>query len=150
LPAATLARPLQPVSPMALWPLGVYALAAIAVVAGMIGLSHALGERGRTGVTNQPYESGVRPTGEARARVSIPFYLVAVFFVVFDIEVVLVITWALVAREAGMSGYLGIAVFAGLLLVSLLYLVRSGGLEWGGRRNRPGGPRGTGVREVWV
>lgn len=117
---------------MTLWPLGIFALAAVAVAAGMIFLARVLGERHREAATLEPYESGVRITGSARARFSIHFYLIAVFFVIFDLEVALIVAWALVAREVGWVGYAEIAVFIGVLLVALGYLWRNRALDWGG------------------
>lgn len=119
-----------------LWPFGVYALAAAGIAAGMIALSHVLGERHREATTTDPYESGIEVTGSARARFSIRFYLVAVFFVIFDLEVAVIVAWAVVAREVGWRGYAELATFVGVLLIALLYLWRNGGLDWGNEPQR--------------
>jgi NADH-quinone oxidoreductase subunit A len=97
----------------------------------MIGLSWVLGER-RTGRTRgEPYESGIAPTGTAWIRFDIKYFLVAVFFVIFDVESIFIFAWAVVARDAGLEGYLAIAVFIGVLMAALCYLWRMGALEWG-------------------
>jgi NADH-quinone oxidoreductase subunit A len=114
-----------------LWPLAVYAVAAFCLVASMIGLSWVLGER-RTGrARGEPYESGLAPTGTAWIRFDIKYFLVAVFFVIFDVESIFIFAWAVVARDAGLEGYLAVAIFIGVLMAALCYLWRMGALEWG-------------------
>ena len=114
-----------------LWPLAVYVVAAFGLVASMIGLSYVLGER-RTGrARGEPYESGLAPTGTAWIRFDIKYFLVAVFFVIFDVESIFIFAWAVVARDAGLEGYLAIAIFIGVLMAALCYLWRMGALEWG-------------------
>lgn len=121
--------------PTVLWPLVVFTLAALGVVGGMIGLSALLGERHRARSRNEPYESGVPPTGATGGRLSIRFYLVAVFFVIFDLEAVFLLAWAIAVEDAGWTGFVEIVVFVAILLVALLYLWRQGALDWG---TRPG------------
>ena len=114
-----------------LWPLAVYVAAAFGLVVSMIGLSYLLGER-RTGrARGEPYESGLAPTGTAWIRFDIKYFLVAVFFVIFDVESIFVFAWAVVARDAGLEAYLAIAIFIGVLMAALCYLWRMGALEWG-------------------
>jgi NADH-quinone oxidoreductase subunit A len=115
----------------ALWPMAVYFVAVIALAAAMIGLSYVLGQRHRGRQTDEPYESGIVPTGSARLRFDVKFYLIAVFFVVFDLESVFIFGWAVAFRELGWAGYAGIAFFIGTLLAALVYLWRLGALEWG-------------------
>jgi NADH-quinone oxidoreductase subunit A len=114
-----------------LWPLAVYAVAVIVLVAGMIGVSYVLGQRHHERETGDPYESGIVSTGSARVRLSVKFYLVAVFFVIFDLEAVFLFAWAVAARELGWVGYAEALVFIGILVAALAYLWRSGGLDWG-------------------
>ena len=114
-----------------LWPLVVYATIAILTAAGMLGLSHVLGERHRERATGEPYESGIVSTGSARLRLSAKFYLVAVFFVIFDLETVFIFAWAVAARESGWAGYIEILVFIVILTAGLVYLWRLGALDWG-------------------
>ena len=122
--------PDAPVTP-ATWPLVVYFGTVVVIVAGMLSLSYVLGERHRQRTTGEPYESGMPPTGSARLRYDVKFYLVATFFVVFDLEAVFLFAWAVAARELGWSGYIEVAIFIGVLLAALVYLWRTGALEWG-------------------
>jgi NADH-quinone oxidoreductase subunit A len=114
-----------------LWPLLVYFALVILIVAGMLALSHALGQRHHDRSTATPYESGIVPEGTARLRLSARFYLIAMFFVVFDIEAVFIFTWAVVARDAGWTGFWEILVFIVILAAALVYLWRVRALDWG-------------------
>ncbi|HEU4618199.1 MAG TPA: NADH-quinone oxidoreductase subunit A [Gammaproteobacteria bacterium] len=115
----------------ALAALAVYFGAVLALVAVVLGASAALGERHRDLATGEPFESGIVPVQPARIRLRAKFYIVAMLFVIFDVEAVYVITWALVAREGGWPAYIEVVVFVGLLLAALAYLWRLGALEWG-------------------
>ncbi|MEW6530698.1 MAG: NADH-quinone oxidoreductase subunit A [Thermodesulfobacteriota bacterium] len=97
-------------------------------------LTFLLGERHRERATGEPYESGMVITGSARLRFNVQFYLIAVFFVIFDLEALFIFAWAVGLRELGWAGYIEIAVFIGLLFVALIYLWRVGGLELTTRR----------------
>lgn len=122
-----------------LWPLVVYFALVIVIVAGMVGLSYILGERHKDRQTGEPYESGIVSTGSARMRFDARFYLVAMFFVIFDLESVFIFAWAVALREAGWAGYVEILVFIGVLVAVLIYLWRLGALDWGTvRRQKPG------------
>jgi NADH-quinone oxidoreductase subunit A len=114
-----------------LWPLAVYAVAALCLVAAMIGFSWLLGERHAGRTTGEPYESGLAPTGAAWIRFDIKYFLVAVFFVIFDVESIFIFAWAVTARDAGLEGYLAIVIFIGVLMAALCYLWRMGALDWG-------------------
>jgi NADH-quinone oxidoreductase subunit A len=116
---------------VSLWPLVVYFFAVIFLAAAMIGLSHVLGQRHQERATVQPYESGIVSTGTARVRLSAKFYLIAMFFVIFDLETVFIFAWAVSAREAGWGGYVEVLVFIVILLAALVYLWRLGALDWG-------------------
>lgn len=116
---------------MTLWPLAVYAGGALFLVGTLLLLSWGLGERHRGEVREEPYESGILPTGGGRGRFSVKFYLVAVFFVLFDLEAVFLFAWALVAAEVGWAGLVEALIFMGVLLAALLYLARDGALDWG-------------------
>lgn len=114
-----------------LWPLVVYVAMVVLLVAGMMALSHVLGERGRRDrATVEPFESGIVPLGYARFRLSIKFYLVAMFFVIFDLEAVFLYAWAVSVREVGWAGYAEALVFIGILVAALVYLWRLGALDW--------------------
>jgi len=96
----------------------------------MIGLSALLGQRHRQRTTGDPYESGMVPTGSARLRFDVKFYLMAMFFVIFDMEAVFIYAWAVSARHLGWVGYVEILLFIGFLLLALFYLWRVGALNW--------------------
>jgi NADH-quinone oxidoreductase subunit A len=121
---------------VAVWPLGVYLAAAILLALAMLAVSYVLGERHSERTTGVPYESGVMPTGSSRVRYPTRFYLVAVFFVIFDLEAAFVLAWAVAVRELGWSGYVEMLVFVGVLLAALAYLWRQGALDWRTQRQR--------------
>lgn len=114
-----------------LWPLLVYFVAVIALVLTMLGLSYLLGERRANAATNDAFESGVVSVGDAQGRISVDFYLIAIFFVIFDLETVFIFAWAIAFFELGWQGYFAILVFVAVLVVALVYEWRSGALEWG-------------------
>jgi NADH-quinone oxidoreductase subunit A len=126
--------PVPPIDNQPLWPLAVYFAAIVVIVAVMIGLSYALGQRHRERATAEPYESGVAATGTARVRFDIKFYLVAVFFLIFDLEAAFLYAWAVAVRETGWAGYAEVLVFTGVLAAALAYLWRLGALDWGKRK----------------
>jgi len=113
-----------------LWPLGVYFIAVLALISAMIALSHFLGERHREKQTTEPYESGIASTGEARVRFDVKFYLIAMFFVIFDLEAVFIFAWAVSIRETGWTGYGEMLFFIAILTATLVYLWRIGALDW--------------------
>jgi NADH-quinone oxidoreductase subunit A len=112
------------------WPLLVYFAAVLALVTSMLVLSFLLGQRHQERATSDPYESGMVSTGSARLRLSARFYLVAVFFVIFDLEAIFIVAWAISVRELGWAGYVGVLVFIGVLVAGLLYEWRQGALDW--------------------
>lgn len=122
---------LNEVSNVALWPLVVYFIAIIALVLTMLGLSWLLGERRTNAATNDPFESGVVSVGDAQGRISVDFYLIAIFFVIFDLETVFIFAWAIAFFELGWQGYFALLVFVAVLVIALIYEWRSGALDWG-------------------
>ncbi len=114
-----------------MWPLLVYGAAVVLIVAAMIGMSAMLGQRHRDRATGEPYEGGILPAGSAELRFSAQFYLVAMFFVIFDLEAVFLIAWAIGFKAAGWSGFIGAAVFTAILVAVLLYEWRIGALDFG-------------------
>jgi len=114
-----------------LWPFAVFFAAVVILVTVMIMLSYILGERHREKQTSEPYESGILSTGTARVRFDIKFYLIAMFFVIFDIEALFIFAWAVSIREAGWPGYIEMLIFISVLVVALIYLWRLRALEWG-------------------
>ena len=111
------------------WPLALYSGAVLVVIVGMLGLSFVLGQRHQDRTTGTPYESGIVSTGSARVRLSPTFFLIAIFFVVFDLESVFIVAWAVAARELGWLGYAEICVFIGVLFAALVYLWRERALD---------------------
>jgi NADH-quinone oxidoreductase subunit A len=113
------------------WPFLVFAAAVIFLVVTMIVLSYFLGERHKEKSTDEPFESGIPPTGDARLRFSSGFYIIAMFFVIFDLDAAFIMLWAVSFRELGLAGYIGIAVFIGLLVILLIYELSIGALDFG-------------------
>ena len=113
------------------WPFLIFASAVLLVVGVMLGLSHILGERHNEKLTGEPFESGIPPTGNARLRFSSHFYLIAIFFVIFDLDAVFILVWASSFRDLGISGYIGILVFIGILLTVLVYEIGIKALDFG-------------------
>jgi len=126
--------PVPPIDNQPLWPLAVYFAAIVMILAAMIGLSYILGQRHRERATAEPYESGVAATGTARVPFDIKFYLVAVFFLIFDLEAAFLYAWAVAVRETGWTGYVEVLIFTGVLSAGLAYLWRLGALDWGRKK----------------
>jgi NADH-quinone oxidoreductase subunit A len=122
-----------------LWPLIVYFAAIVVTAAGMIAFSWVLGQRHHERATGKPYEAGVPITGSARLRFSADFYLVAMFFVIFDLESIFVLAWAVAVRELEWAGFAAVAWFIAILAASLAYLWKTGALDWFAVR-RPAAP----------
>ena len=120
-----------------LWPLVLYAACAVALVIVMLALSALLGERHHEPATGIPYEGGIAATGTARVPFPAKFYLVAMFFVIFDLESAFLFGWAIAARRLGWPAYIEMIVFVGVLVVTLWYLARTGALDWSPREGRP-------------
>jgi NADH-quinone oxidoreductase subunit A len=113
-----------------MWPLGVYFGLVLLLVAGMLLVSYFLGQRHCERATGSPYEGGIVSEGSARVRLSSKFYLVAMFFVVFDLEAVFLFAWAVAARPLGWPAFWEAVVFMGILFAALAYLWRIGALDW--------------------
>jgi NADH-quinone oxidoreductase subunit A len=114
----------------ALWPLAVYFGAVLVLMAAMLGLSFLLGPHHRERGTDQPYESGIKPTGSAWIHFDVKYYLIAMFFVIFDVESIFVFVWAVTVSDMGWAGFASMAIFIGVLLAALAYLWRAGALDW--------------------
>lgn len=126
---------------MTLWALGIYFLVLVFVIAVILLISWLLGPRHREPATGSPYEGGILSEGSARVRLSARFYLVAMFFVVFDLEAAFIYSWAVAANELGWGGYWEVVVFIGVLVVTLAYLWKLGALDWNPQRSRRRSPR---------
>ncbi len=130
-----------------LWPLVVYFAGIVVLIVGILGLSYVLGQRHHERGTGEPYESGMLPTGSARLRFDVKYYLVAMFFVIFDLEAVFLVAWAVAFRELGWAGYVEAVIFIAVLVASLIYLWKLGALDWG---TRIAGMRGRPPGTVWT
>jgi NADH-quinone oxidoreductase subunit A len=123
-------------------PLLLYVLAVGAVIGAALVASWFIGSKARHGgARTLPFESGILPVGDAEeVRLSIEFYLIAVFFVIFDLETIFIIAWAVAFHDVGWRGYIGASVFIVILLAALFYEWRTGALDWGikSRLARPG------------
>lgn len=114
----------------ALTPFLFYASLVFAVVITMLGLSFFLGQKINRKYKNTPFESGIISVGSAQFRVSVHFYLTAILFIIFDLEVVFLFAWAVAVKQAGWPGFIEISVFIFILIVALVYLWRIGALDW--------------------
>jgi NADH-quinone oxidoreductase subunit A len=112
------------------FPVLVQGILAIVIAAALIVLSYLLGKRVRNAVKDTPYESGITPTGDARGRFSVKFYVVAMLFILFDIEAIFLYPWAVVYRELKMFGFIEMLVFVTLILSGFFYVWRKGALDW--------------------
>ncbi len=125
------------------WGLLIYGGLILALILLVLAVSWVTGERNRARTSREPYESGMPPTGSGRLRLRASYYLVAMLFVVFDLEAAFIYAWAVSVRRTGWAGYFEILLFVAILTVGLVYLWRSGALDWGPwarRRGAPGQP----------
>ncbi|TWJ18900.1 NADH-quinone oxidoreductase subunit A [Geobacter argillaceus] len=130
-----------------LLPMVLYATIAVALIGLLMAAARWLGARSTNRNKELPYESGVIPTGDARLAYPVPFYLIAIFFIVFDVEAAFVFTWAVAWDLLGLPGLLHITFFIVVLLLGLVWLWIKGGLDWGPSRqarDSRAGERGLG------
>ncbi len=123
------------------WEPGILSLAffvfmVFALIGILLFLASWLGEKKDSLEKRRPYECGVIPTGRARFRYPIPFYLVAIFFLIFDVEAAFIFAWAVAFHELGWLGWLEILFFIFVLIFGLFYIWRKGGLEWGPKASK--------------
>src|SRR5687768_3087253 len=114
------------------FPILVQAIVAMALAGGLLTVSYLLGQRIRNRVKDMPYESGIVPTGDARHRFSVKFYLVGMLFILFDIEAIFLYPWVVVYREIGMPAFFEMLVFVVLILSGFFYIWKKGALDWSG------------------
>lgn len=103
---------------------------AVVTAVGMVILSHMINPYRPTPVKKMPYESGITPLGNTRERFSIKFYLVAILFIVFDLETIFLIPWAVAMRPLGWNGFFAAFIFIVILTVGLIYEWKKGALRW--------------------
>lgn len=111
--------------------LAVYTGVALLMLGAILFLTCWLGVHKSGPAKDLPYESGILPTGSPRILYAIPFYLVATFFLIFDVEALYVFSWAVAFNELGWTGWLRMCFFLAVLFVSLVYVWKKGGLDWG-------------------
>ncbi|TVP74546.1 MAG: NADH-quinone oxidoreductase subunit A [Gemmatimonadales bacterium] len=97
---------------------------------GMVVASQILNPRRATSEKDMPYESGMVPLGDTRARFSVKFYMVAISFIIFDLEAIFLIPWAVEMRTLGWEGFAVMSIFLAVLVVGLVYEWKKGGLDW--------------------
>jgi len=112
------------------WSFGIYLLVLAALCIAMLGISYFIGSRNRGRAGIEPFESGIVSVGSARLRLSSKFYLVAMFFVIFDVEALFLYAWAVSVRENGWAGLIEVAIFITVLLAGLVYIWKVGALDW--------------------
>lgn len=112
------------------FPVLIQILIAMAVAGSMIGLSSILGRRVKDSVKSSPYESGMKPVGNARERFSVKFYLVGMVFILFDIEAIFLYPWAVVYRKLRFFGFFEMLLFIVLVLCGFVYMWKKGVLNW--------------------
>lgn len=119
-----------PEMPTEYLPIAVLIIFSVGVAALIVGLGHLFGPRRANTRKGQPYESGMVPYGPGQRRVPIHFYLIAVLFIVFDIEIIFLLPWAVVLRQLKLGGLIEMAVFVVILLLGLAYAWKTGALDW--------------------
>ncbi|TSK07226.1 MAG: NADH-quinone oxidoreductase subunit A [Geobacter sp.] len=112
-------------------PLAIYTAFAVGLIALLLAAAYFLGSGKDSADKHIPYESGVVPTGAARHASRVPFYLIAIFFIVFDVEGAFILTWATAWDLLGIPGLVHITAFIVILMLGLVWLWIKGGLEWG-------------------
>ena len=114
------------------FPIVVQVVIAAVLAAALIAISYIFGKKVRNRVKDMPYESGIVPTGDARQRFSVKFYLVAMLFILFDIEAIFLYPWVVVYRELKMFAFVEMLIFVVLILSGFLYIWKKGALDWSG------------------
>jgi NADH-quinone oxidoreductase subunit A len=114
------------------FPIVVQVIIAAVLAAALIAISYIFGKRVRNRVKDMPYESGIVPTGDARQRFSVKFYLVAMLFILFDIEAIFLYPWAVIYREMKMFAFVEMLIFVVLILSGFFYIWKKGALDWSG------------------
>jgi NADH-quinone oxidoreductase subunit A len=112
------------------FPVLLQALIAMALAAGLLTVSYLLGRRVKNKIKDTPYESGITPTGDARQRFSVKFYLVGMLFILFDIEAIFLYPWVVVYRDLKMFGFVEMLIFVILILSGFFYIWKKGALDW--------------------
>lgn len=118
------------------WSFAVYIFGVLFVCIFMLAIPVLMGGRSKGRAKTEPFESGIVSVGGARLRLSAKFYLVAMFFVIFDIEALFLYAWSVSVRESGWAGFIEVVIFVSVLLVGLFYIWRIGALDWSSESRR--------------
>lgn len=118
------------------WSFTIYICGVVFICLFMLAIPVFMGGRSRGKAKTEPFESGIVSVGGARLRLSAKFYLIAMFFVIFDIEALFLYAWAVSVRESGWAGFIEALIFILVLLVGLIYIWRVGALDWSGSARR--------------
>lgn len=119
------------ISQQALWSFAIYTLAVLLLVLAMLAVGRLTGQRRHEKATDEPFESGIVSVGDARLRVSVSYFIVAILFVIFDLEVIFLYAWAVAFADVGLAGFIGAQLFIAVLLAALAYEWRVGAIDWG-------------------
>ncbi len=111
-------------------PIAIMFVLAFGFVATTMLVTHALGPKRKSKIKLESFECGIEPQGNARVPFNIKYFLVAILFVLFDVEVIFMYPWAVNFRDLGYTGFLEMVVFVGLLLIGFFYLIKKGALTW--------------------
>jgi NADH-quinone oxidoreductase subunit A len=122
------------------FPVLLQALLAMVIAAALVGLSFAIGRRLKNKIKDMPYECGIAPTGDAQHRFSVKFYLVAMLFILFDIEAIFLYPWAVVFKQLKMFGFLEMLTFVILILAGFFFIWKKGVLDWAHSDAPPASP----------
>jgi NADH-quinone oxidoreductase subunit A len=114
------------------FPVLLQGLIAMTIAGALLGISFLLGKKVHNRVKDLPYECGITPTGSARERFSVKFYLVGMLFIVFDIEAVFLYPWVVVFRDFKMVAFVEMLIFIALVLAGFFYIWKKGALDWSG------------------
>jgi NADH-quinone oxidoreductase subunit A len=112
------------------FPVLLQAVLAMVIAAALVTLSFVIGKRLKNKVKDMPYECGIAPTGDAQQRFGVKFYLVAMMFILFDIEAIFLYPWAVVFKQLKMFGFLEMLVFVVLVLAGFFFIWKKGVLDW--------------------
>jgi NADH-quinone oxidoreductase subunit A len=111
-------------------PIAIMFVLAFGFVATTMFVTHALGPKRQSKIKSESFECGIEPQGNARVPFNIKYFLVAILFVLFDVEVIFMYPWAVNFNDLGYTGFIEMVVFVGLLLIGFFYLIKKGALNW--------------------
>ncbi len=121
----------MPTTLVQIWfPVVVQTILAMVIAAALVTLSFAIGHRVKNKIKDTPYECGITPTGDARQRFSVKFYMVAMLFILFDIEAIFLYPWAVVYKKLRMFGFLEMLTFVVLILAGFFFIWKKGVIDW--------------------